>query len=339
MALSYKNQGSDPVLSEIKNINDAISSQANGPFLSQYCDVELTHEVDIMHLSSQADIWSRAMISEKGVFSYKRFLGSEESDWQRLLHVTFIYSYTKCLYYGYKNAKIDELNEKGLAFPGHVLMIHQIAGQFHKYEYLHKGNMYMATVTIRCGNLEDMLESIFVQYPELRSGFGVSENIPHYMNAPFESILSGLESMKSYHSRGGRTQAPFEIVKMDEVKIRSFIVKESNPLINGFLSKDGRKFFFKNPTLSSINLDYNESLYLSRALGFRNNTGIIFQGNQLYAQVPRVPEADPLIRFDVFATTGLKTPYTPMSQAETLKCLGDPYSSNWSNLITYPPAP
>jgi len=152
-----------------------------------------------------------------------------------------------------------------------------------------------------------------------------------------ESILKALEELSLTIQKSKNKEGLFQISKMNDPKIEAFKSRDSNPVLNSILSKDGKKFFFINPTQASIKLEWNESIFFSRAVGFRNDDGLTYVGNQLYTSVPRNNESDLMTKYDVYAITGLKSSLDPSTEQETNLGLGISLSGNWKALNVFRP--
>lgn len=287
---------------------------------------ELTLELncDVHQICIQADIFAREILTHRSKFDLKRILGPFQVDWLRLLHEAYVYDRIKCIYYGIQSFNLLKIPEGTYSFPGNVILMHLLVKKTFQFSTGDQQN-YALYVDLKYKKLQEILDPIFELYPDLREGMSDDINIVSYVNVVSESILKGLNNAKEFlksKSKNGDSSL-FEIIPMNSSDIDKFLIEDSNPVINSFLSKDGKKFFFILPYDKSSNdaLRFNESLFLSRALGITSTQ--LYEGdNPFYKVANRDNLSDPFAREEVYAVTGLKSEIVPLSQARISEYLG-----------------
>lgn len=322
MPLSYKNLSKDDLLYQSKNINLA---EAGLVYNDNLLEISPELIIDVNQISHQADVFARELYTHRSKFDMKRFLGSYEDDWLRLLHETYVYDRCKCLYYGVNSTFISKFPDDVYSFPGNVLLFILLKNRTYKFT-IKDDIPFTINFKLRGTGIFNILaEPIFKEYPELKNGISDIQNVYSYFNSEYEKILEGLYTGKVYLD-GNKTNGGgslFEIIKMNDIKMNSFFLDESFPFMNSFISKDNKKFYFILPNHNSKNLSmrFNESIYISRALGLRCD-GLIYRDNQLYRKANKDDLSDFNIREEVFSITGLRTDIVPYSQSQIKEYLG-----------------
>jgi hypothetical protein len=325
MILSYRNLAKDEILNQLRNIR-----YASGEMLFGFENsIALTLNLNIQpnHISKQADVFAREMLTHRSKFDLKRFLGPYDQDWCRLLHEAYVYDRCKCIYYGINSNNIMSFPEDLASFPGNVLLSNILKKRRFNYVTGDKQPFSLYVDVVSLGNSEFILKPIFEMYPDLEEGMSEIQNDISYVNSKYESILKGLASAKLFldknkirNSKDG--DSLFEITNLADPKIAAMLQEDSNPLMNSFLNQAHDEFSFILPTVNSgpEALRFNESIFISRALGF-TSIGLKTGSNFYYSRIPRDISADRLTRDEVYSVTGLKTELTPYSDARILDYL------------------
>lgn len=322
MSLSYKNYSSEEILNSLRNIN-----YFNGKMLYGFnnnINIKLNFEVDVLQVTEQADVFAREIYTYRSQFDMKRFLGACQDDWLRLLHEAYVYDYVRCVYYGVESVNMIDFPENIYAFTGHSILTQYLSRRTFNFSLDDAVPCTIYADISYSGKIADMLKDIFLVYPDLENGISKTPNVPSYVNAKYEAILKGLNGGLEYlNSRNNKlTKNLFSMSKLNDTNVKSVMSKESNPLLNSFLSKDKETFFFINPSnlTGPSKLRFNESLYLSRALGFTSEQ-ITIEGNGLYKTARRNLDSDFLTREDVYSITQLKSELLPYTWEQILDYL------------------
>jgi hypothetical protein len=313
MGLSYKNLSCNHFLKQIRNINYANAALLFG--FQNKLDVNVNLTVDLAQLILQADIFANEMLSNNSSLNFKRFLGSYSRDWPRLLHEAYIYDHCRCLFYGINGGRINNLSDSCYCFPGHLLLTKMLHNPTFSYN-INDEQPYNVFVNLNYSNdFSEYLNKVFDMYPKLNQGMSSSVQTPHYYNHEYEAILKGLYLGREYLAT--RTQNPikdlFEMVVLSEETANTWINRDSNPIINSYLNNAGDKFFFILPTEVSNSKSFrsNESLFVSRAIGIRNDSSLTHLGNTLNTIAPRRFLDDRFTKEEVYAVTGLRSEIEP----------------------------
>lgn len=324
MALSYKNNSFDVILNKLRDIRYAGGEQLYG--FNNTIDVQLQFNADRTQIALQADIFAREILLHRSKFDMKRFLGQYQDDWLRLLHEAYVYDRIKCIYYGFSYNNILTIPENLIAFPGNIILFRMLSKRQFSFQTsdIQPYSLYVSINTTL--DRSSILEPIFEWYPSLREGMSENDSFPSYVNSRSESILQGLLNAKRYldnSKSGNQSEQLYDIKQLGDSSVNAFTLNDSNPILNSFLSSDGNKFFFINPVSVSGpgKLRFNESLYLSRAIGLRRDQ-LEFNGNTFYSVVPRNTISDPLTREEVYAVTGLKSEIIPYGSEQINAYLG-----------------
>jgi hypothetical protein len=352
MALSYKNLSCNHFLKQIRNINFANAELIYG--FQNNIDLELTLFVDVLQIALQADIFANEIISHNSTLNLKRILGPFSRDWVKLLHETYVYDRCRCIFYGINGGKIVSLSDSVYCFPGNLLLVKLLHNV--KFNYTIQDTVpYSLNLTIfyRTDPL-DYLNPVFEMYPELANGMSSSTNMPHYYNSKYEGILRGLFNYINSSSANSRTTTVvttdnttnngsksknkpksglYVMNELSDISANSWISRDSNPSLNSYLNNDGLKFFFILPTENSnVNsLRSNESLFVSRAIGLRNDDKVDHLDNHLNMMVRRNPTNDKFTKEEVYSITGLRSEIEPNDVTnifEYLSFIYDEYRPN-----------
>jgi len=310
MILAYKNTSNDIIIRKLRDIR-----YANGELMYGYYNnitIDLTLNVDLVQIQLQADLFARELFTHRSSFDMKRFLGSYDKDWKRLLHHAYVYDRLKCLYYGMNSNKIVKIPENTFSFPGNILLMQLLSKNNFRYDTA-DSQPFSLYVNINYGDFNILVSPIFEAYPDLREGMSRNSNIISYVNPTYESIIKGLLNAKEYlKSKKSVNSNVFELMELNSSKIEQFCFGNANPLLNSFLSKDLTKFFFLMPHNESKpeSLRFNESVFFSRAVGFVSEQ-LTIDDNQFYTVARRSISNDIHTREEVYAITGLKTELIP----------------------------
>lgn len=322
--LTYKNLAKDIVLKDLRNLKYANSDMYYGFNNTISLNMELS--IDVLQISLQANIFCREMLNLKGKIDFKRFLGSYQSDWPRLLHNVYVYDRIKCIYYGINLTKMPKLPENMHSFPGNILLTHLISKNTFRFDTKDE-QPFSFFVKLVYETSSSCFDPIFTEYPDLRTGMSDNPNIISYVNIEYEPIMQGLYYAKEYlaskaKDREGNNNL-FEIHELNSTKIESFTSGEVNPIANSFLNDDGDKFYFVLPPNESKPqaLRFNASVFLPRAIGLRSNQ-LILEDNNFYKVARRDTSSDIFTRDEVFSITGLKSEIIPDSRNQIMEYLG-----------------
>lgn len=331
MAISYKNFGIKEILNKYRNIAYASFAMYFG--FQNTIEQEFELVIDIDQISQQADIFAREMMANRSLFDFKRFLGSFQEDWTRLLHEAYVYDRLFTIYYGLNSNNIMDFPENSFSFPGNVLLLNLLTKNSFRYSTNDSQPFSLfVKINVPSGTIEEFFQQIFDIYPDLRNGMSTNPRVVSYMNARYESILRGLYYGKQYligKNRNGKGKSRsqnhdfYEMVKTNDEKIANMISDDSNPLMNSFLNKLGNKFYFLMPIENSVPsaLRYNESVFISRGIGFRSTQVVQFE-NPFYNVVDRQITGDPFTREELYSITGIKTEMVPYTMEEIINYLG-----------------
>jgi hypothetical protein len=332
MALTYKNITTVEILSKFRNLR-----YANGEMLFGFNNIlnfELELCLDVQHLSLQADVFAREMLTHQGAFDFKRFLGQFREDWLRLLHEAYIYDRLKNVYYGVLSYNLLKVPGGTYSFPGNVILLHNLATR--RFEYTTNDSQpYTFQVAIKFNtDIEELFKPIFKVFPDLEEGISYNVSYPSYVCSRYEAILKGLNSARLYvegRRNSGTPRELFSMVEMNDPRMETFVKVETNPSWNSFLNKEGDKFYFVLPQKDSVPeaLRFNESLHLGRAIGMVSKQ-LQYNGNDFYCVANRSAKDDFLTREEVYSVTGLKSNIVPYTQEQIENYLNyNSYQSDW----------
>lgn len=320
MPISYKCLGKDYILKEIRNIRYASGELLYG--FDNTVTIDLNLEIDVQHLSLQADVFAREIMTHRSKFDFKRFLGPDQRDWTRLLHLSYVYDRLKCIYYGVNSYNLLRIPENTYSFPGNILLMHLISKRSFQYN-INDEQPFTLYANISNIPYPEMFIPVLERYPDLRNGLSANPLVITYVNMQCETILKGLyyakEFLQSKQKINGNNVL-FEIYELNDSKIELFSLGDNNPLINSFLNLEKNKFFFilSHSDSKPEALKYNASVFFSRAVGFVS-TQLLYDENSFYRVVARNPLRDPFTKDDVYAITGLKSSMVPQSEESILE--------------------
>lgn len=321
MKVSYKNKSTDLIIGKSVNL---IYGASNSTYGLNYVNLDFQLVIDIDHLRQQADVFSREIMTLKPRIQFKRFMGDNYESWVGLLHESFIYSYALCVFYGINEKNLLNFSNTGYVFPGHLVLTRLLFEgnyQFHSRDDKFIPFSFFAKVEHSI-DAESVLKPIFDVYPNIKDGFTSGKN-PSFMSFIHETVLKGLYDasvfLKSNKNYGGQL---FDVVPLNSEEFKSVTSDLNNPLCNGFLSLDGKQFHFIDVNYSSReNIRFNESIFLTRAIGLRSS-GLTVVENNFYNVVQRDPSYDRLVKDDVYAILGLESVLSPYSMQQIQHYLG-----------------
>lgn len=323
--IEYVNNSTNSILKEFRNTKYAMGDMTLS--VGNFIERELKFVLDVNQISLQADIFSRGFMTHRSDFDFKRFLGSSDIDWLRLLHETYVYDRVRSIYYGLNSHKLLSIPELKSSFPGNILLFHFLSNRSYSYSTMDM-QPYSYNVKISTqGTLKviDFLKPVFDAYPNINHGISDDENVVSYSHPIYDGILLGMRNGKEYMEtklkKNNTNGLFFELYDFNDSRLTNFLLDSNNPLSNSFLSEDGTKFFFTLPAEKSPveALKFNESVFISRALGFRGDQ-LMLEGNPFYTVVSR-KEADIFTKDEVYSVTGLKTEFVPYSRDQINKYL------------------
>lgn len=313
MAISYKCLSKDYILKEVRNIRYASSELLFG--FNNTISMDLDLEIDVDQLSLQADVFAREIMTHRSKFDFKRFLGPNQGDWTRLLHLAYVYDRLKCIYYGINSYNLMNFPENTYSFPGNILLMRLLSKRNFQYS-VNDDQPFILYANIRNVSYPEMFLPVLNRYPTLKEGLSDTPFVITYINMQCETILKGLFYAKEFlqskqKTNGGKSL--FEIYELNDEKIEIFTVGDSNPLINSFLNSERNKFFFilSHNDSKSEALKYNASVFFSRAVGFIS-TQLTLDENDFFRVVTRNSINDPFTKDEVYAITGLKSNMVPL---------------------------
>jgi hypothetical protein len=324
MPLTYKNNAVVEILNQNRNIRYADAQMYFGFYNN--ITIELRLVLDPVQIFNQADIFAREILTHRSLFDMKRFLGSYQDDWTRLLIEAYVYDRLKAIYYGLNSRYMMEFPKDLVSFPGNVLLANLLKqGQYNfTTNDVQPFSLYVNIQNLDV-NYNQLFEPIFEICPSLRAGLSDSRGAYSYVSSVHESILKGLANAKMYMQSSKNNKGNNDLFYVSDLandQIASFTLQESNPIINSFLNEKGDKFFFILPTQDSKPeaLRFNESLHFGRAVGFRRDQ-FILESNSFYKVATR-RDPDFLTREEVYSITGLKSEMVPNSMEQIKYYLG-----------------
>lgn len=340
MALAYKNFSKDVLLTGLRNVRIANSSRIYSSENNMFIVFNL--RIDLEQIALQADLFARELMTHQSKFEFKRFLGSYQLDWMRLLHETYVYDRIKCIYYGINANNMIRIPSNTFSFPGNIILMRLLI--CNNFQYNTSDNQQFSLFTsVKYKNSSELFDPVFEQYPDLKQGMSDDSNIVSYVNSQYETIMNGLYNAKEYLKAKDKSAARgttgnnnntnaaekvlngelFQILKMNDPSIEQFVIGNDNPLTNSFLSEDGKRFYFILPYDKSTPdaMRNNESLFITRALGFRSDQ-VTLEDNSFYSVATRKPSSDTLTRDEMYSITGMKTEMVPPSRKQIFEYLG-----------------
>lgn len=326
MPLTYKNNAKDHILRQTRNIRYADGQMLFGFYNSVEIQCKLV--LDAQQLFNQGDIFAREILTHRSKFDLKRFLGQYQDDWLRILCEAYVYDRLKCIYYGINNINMLDVPSGVCSFPGNIILNRWLARNSYNFQ---TGDRQPYTLYVRLQYANDckkLFEQVFEICPDLKDGLSDFEGIYSYVNAQYESVLKGLFNAKSYLDTNlkdvsGVRKSLFEIDYLNTTSFDKVFAEANNPIVNSFLSEDGKSFYFIQPTQDSVpeSLRNNETVFLARAVGIRS-TQLSISNNNMYTVVNRNNVSDPFTRDEVYAVTGLKSELVPYSMDQIKMYLG-----------------
>lgn len=333
MVLSYKNLSFDELVTVFRDLK-----YANSDLLYSFGNsitLKLSLTANVRHIRNQADVWTQGVNKYRSNLMLKKYIGAKPEEWSQMLHEAYVYDRLRCLFYGLNFNSIGKLPVNISSFPGNVLLMHSIARSVFKFEQKDSQPFTMSIILDCQSDFNTLIQPVLDQYPNIKAGLTNSVNARTFYHEIYETILTGLANDRAYlssrRSRGNNnntaqsslSEGMFEITTLTDDRIPAFLNQESNPLANSFLNKDFNRFFFNSPyNLSGPEaLRYNESIFISRAIGF-TGSNLSYEGNKLYRSVPRKILNDYLTRDEVYAVTGIKTDAIPRAEDDLNLYLG-----------------
>lgn len=319
--LQYSNLSTNFILNQFKHINYASNQSQFGFGNILTHNIEFT--IDNVQIGLQADVFSREILTNKSTIDFKRFLGSDSQDYQRLITEAYIYSFAKAVYYGTNNISVNNYPKDSYCFPGHALLSRFLSDTVYSF-HIGEETSFSLYVNISYDNEDNrLLKQIFCIAPDLEEGLSRINNVFTYRNVRYETVLKGLHQALRKKNEGKTSEQKFYVTTFDDPAIDSFTLNDSNPIVNSALSPKGEKFYFINP-VSTVQMKQNESLFIGRALGF-NHQGLETFENKYFTCIPRNAYADHLITDEVYAITGLKSQLTSYTYKQLQEYLNVPY--------------
>jgi hypothetical protein len=335
MSLTYKNTAKTHILHNLRNIRYANTEMLFGFYNTLEIELELVLSPE--QIFFQADVFAREILTHRSQFDLKRFLGSYQEDWLRILSEAYVYDRLKSIYYGVNSKYMMEFPSNITTFPGNVLLANLLAKQSFSFSTNDSQPFNLYVKILYEDNILESFQPIFDISPDLKEGMSDVKGIYSYVNSRYESVLKGLYNAKLYlESRNDKSKfssnsnninsknsshSLFQIGMLDDDNIKAFVIGEDNPILNSFLSKGFDKFYFIMPVQDSVPeaLRFNESLFISRALGFTGKQ-LNISGNAIYTSAIRHTN-DAFVREEVYSITGLKTEMVPYSMEQIRKYL------------------
>lgn len=333
MSLSYRNYSTDEILKQCRNIDYAACLELYGGVNN---NIEMVSEIkiNVLQIKQQADIFAKQMLIYKSKADFKRFLGSRDDRWKRLLHETYVYDRCRSIYYGLNSIFMSKFPINTHSFVGNVLLANLLKDNYRKFDTkdVLQYNLYFKVEFNR--KASELLDPIFKVYPNLKSGMSTNENSYSYVNTEYESILTGLYNAKTFMEKNNTNNSNsnsnsatpsanvssprstiYDMCTLDSDNVLQFFTDAQYPFMNSFLNENSDRFSFILPSSDSKpeSIKHNESVFLARAVGLVSK-GVVRQENNLYCSVPRKFSSDNLIYNEVYSITGLKTEILPDSE-------------------------
>lgn len=333
MVLTYKNLATDEILNQFRNLNYALGNMLFGSGNNITLNLELITTMEQFTL--QADVFARELLTHKSEFDFKRVLGPDTQIWRRELHIVYIYDMLQAIYYGLNSRYRMGFPKDTNSFPGFALLANLLAENSFNFG-TNDNQPYSLYVNVECNeSFRQIITPFFQFYPELNIGISGSPNNYSYVNPRYESIKNGLANGKIYmegnrNSRFSSSNPLFEMKSYNDDTIKKTLSEQSFPFANSFLNENKDKFYFILQTVNSKPhaLRYNESVFVSRAIGLSSKGNLSTEGNNYYNEVLRDVTYDPFTKDDVYSITGLKSEMSPLSATEIRKYLDAPDQLN-----------
>lgn len=327
MFLQYKDLSSNDIMAQAKSIKYSVNELVFG--FNTNVKIDISHEVDVLQIVQQADLFARQMYVNRSLFDFKRFMGPNQSDWLRMLHEVYVYDRCKNIYYGLNSIYRNSPPLNTFSFPGNILLRNYLSINQFNFSTGGYEDSFKIFVNLKIDrDYLKVLEEIQDLYPCIKEGMSSDGNNFIYSNVTYECILEGLSNGSIFLKSKMKDRSknlPFLILPSNSEDMEKFVDTESsNPILNSFLSSDRTKFSFITKAGSEVKSSpmFEESLFISRALGFTSNSGEnSLYGNSFYTTVPRNPFKDFLTREEVYSITGLKTEEIPFSYDQLIAYL------------------
>lgn len=141
-------------------------SRLNGEAVDPSTPIECrtTIRVSAKGLNAQSQVFMKYIVSAGA--NLKHILGPQNRLHERLLQLTWAYSFLKGFVMGYNSIRVNENNVDQNLFAGHEFMRQLIAAQVISYEY-HDGIPVATYLTITNDEFAANLNIIFMEFPEL----------------------------------------------------------------------------------------------------------------------------------------------------------------------------
>jgi hypothetical protein len=316
MVLLYKNFTTNHVLEQSRNIGFTLGNMVhsfNNTIESNYNVV-----LDEQQLFIQADVFARQILLHRSIFDLKRFLGSYQDDWHRLLMEAYVYDRLKAIYYGVNYNNIMSWPEGLVSFPGNILLSRLIAKKTFNH-FTNDEQPFSFFINVSCeNNLQELFKGVLSICPNLEQGLSNTPGFPSYVNSACETVLRGLFNGSVYlNSRKGTKTSKegdlYQIFPFDTDKFDSKLLQDEFPFINSSMKNGFNEwFFYISDGESGVNaLHFNESLFLGRAIGVCMQENLAVNSNNMYMVAPRNYESDPYTKEEVYAITGVKSELIP----------------------------
>jgi hypothetical protein len=294
----------------------------------------------------QADVFARQVLLHRSSFDLKRFLGSYQEEWPRLLAEAYCYDRLKAIYYGINYPSLSEWPQGLVSFPGNILLSRVIAGKSFNF---HTNDAQPFALFVSVGyetDVNKLFSDVFTFCPALKEGMSDNPNYISYVNSSSETILRGLFNASIYlKSKTGEVEdkeeddndssnntrrrkkkkknnkvigpgSLYEMFEFSTDKFESKMLPSEFPFMNSIMDEKFDKWYYYIPdSESGINaMHFNESLFLGRAIGLstKNNHFDIAKNPMMFACY-RDNISDPFTKEEVYAITGLKSELTPYS--------------------------
>jgi hypothetical protein len=316
--LSYVNNATGEILQQSRLIRYA---GGDLPFGQQnQITLNVRFAFDVQHVSLMADVYARQMFMHRSVMDYKRMFGPRSEYWLKELHHTFVYDHVRSIYFGLNSYKMLTPPINTFSYPGHILLRKYLYNSAFRFS-IDDGQPISVTVNISIPERDALtvIEPFLRKYPELREGLSLDPNQVRYANTKYEAALEGIKNQVQYLNakKSEDNKNLMHILPADTEELDTFLISDSNPIANSFLSNGGKKFSFIFPSEKATPnvLRFNESTFLPSAIGITSDPKqSLVMGNQIYKTVDRNPIQDLMISNQLYSITGLKSDILPNSE-------------------------
>jgi hypothetical protein len=330
MALSYRNLSRNKILNTLRDIRYLNGAMVFGFYNTT--SVNLTLTLDPEHIFTQADIFSRQMYEYRSFYDLKRFLGSYQEDWFRIMSEAYVYDRLKAIFYGIYSTYMLKLPDNLVTFPGHALLVRLLADRNYIF-HIDEEQSFTYYVNLKVEKtFEELANPIFEICPDLKDGLHINNTGSYvYCNPFYEAVLHGFHRGSIYLENNnvskvkGKTKVSesfFQMCMIDDDNILNFIKEDTFPIANSFLNKSLNKFYFlRNTETQNIEAPkFDESTFISRALGFTGDQ-LTIEGNDIY-NVANSNVRDIFARDEVYSITGMRSNILPHSLEQIDAYLG-----------------